>query len=206
MQVLYEQGAPDWNRPPHPPDPAAATPFPLQPGPSLLPRLEPSQAGQGPESAAGLFQEISRDGRSLGTRVHELLSQVEWGHDMDVEAMLAEAGEDPASEAAAHVRQAVASGALDRPTQAHTAWREKKFETVLPTGWVTGIFDRVVLLENEAWIQDFKTNRSTGPDIVDHYRPQMDLYRTVLADMLNLPPENIRCQLVFTRTGEVAEI
>lgn len=182
-------------------------PFRIDPGPPVIPRLEPSRAEEASEPADRIFRHIREDGRALGTRVHDLLQHVEWSDDLDPEAFLREHGEDPAGDPARHVRHALASGLLRHPEGDADVWRERKFESILPEGWITGIFDRVVLYrQGGACIQDFKTNRITGPETADHYRPQMALYRKVLADMLSLHPDTIRCQLLFTGTGEILDV
>ncbi len=188
--------------------PSEPEPFPLSPGPATLPRLEPSQADARTESVERLFQPVPADGRELGTRVHALLQEVGWAEDVDPDALLAKAGEPQGSEAAAHLRRALSAfpEALGRPERATGLWREMPFETVLPEGWITGVFDRVVLFPDGAWIQDFKTNRHVHSGIVEHYAPQMRLYRRVLADMLGLEPASIRCQLLFTGAGVVHEV
>ena len=213
-------------------DDAPPAPFPIDPGTPTLARLEPSRAEEGAEPAERIFRHVSTDGRALGSRVHELLCRVEWSDALDPEAFLLEQGEDPEGDAARHVRNALATGKLRRPHPDAEVWREQKFESVLPEGWITGIFDRVVLCKRGqpahldilseppntsskcqdvradpfCIIQDFKTNRATGPETVEHYRPQMALYRKVLADMLCMEPGRIHCQLLFTGTGKTVDV
>lgn len=188
---------------------AAATapcPFPLRPGSPVIPRLEPSRADAHPERIDRLFALNPQDGRELGQRVHNILQNITWSDDCDAEALLAAAGETPDSDAAAHLRRALRFPQLHSDPASTGLWREQRFETILSDGWITGIFDRVVLYPDRALIQDYKTNRRSDPDTVAHYAPQMQLYRRVLADMLSLAPERIRCQLLFTGTGEVHEL
>jgi len=209
MQCLFEDGLPDvWHaagaeiqavKP-------SATPFPLESGPLPIPRMEPSQADSGEQVLDHVFSPISKDGRQLGTRVHELMCDIEWSDSLDLESFLKQHGESSTSEAAQHVRTLVNLPEMREFKPSTGLWREKKFESVLPDGWITGIFDRVILLEKGAVLQDFKTNRNTGPETVDHYRPQMQMYRRVLSDMLSVEPESITCQLLFSGTGEVVDV
>jgi ATP-dependent exoDNAse (exonuclease V) beta subunit len=206
--ILYETGDPTWftQQIPEPEVRQALLPFGIPQGPPVIPRLEPSQADHSPTSIGKMFTFIPHDGRELGTRVHEALSQLDWTDNISAEDFLTSIDEDPDSEAAVHIRNAFTFQELKSQEGVVEVWKEQKFETILPNGWVTGIFDRVVIFKNAAWIQDYKTNRHTGPDTVAHYAPQMELYRTVLADMLSLDPESIHCQLLFTHTGEIADI
>ncbi len=176
-------------------------------GQKIIPRLEPSQADQTERELGRVYRLIPEDGRELGSRVHGLLEQMAWADEETADELLARCGEPPDSAAAEQVRRVfVDFPVLRKPEGVRDIWREKHFESVLPEGWITGVFDRVVLFENAAWIQDYKTNRKSDEATVAHYAPQMKLYRRVLADMLDLPPANIRCQLLFTRTGETREI
>lgn len=181
-------------------------PLRLAAGEAVLPRLEPSRADAEEKVMGRAFRRIARDGRELGSRVHAVLERLTWADGTTAEALLAEAGEPQDSEAARHVRTALEFEALNRPAGATGLWREQSFESVMPAGWITGVFDRVVLFADGAWIQDYKTNVRSDADTVSHYVPQMRLYRAVLADMLGFAPERIRCQLLFTNTGEVVEV
>jgi ATP-dependent helicase/nuclease subunit A len=186
--------------------PAAPSAFVLPAGQKTLSRLEPSRESAKAEKVDQAFRYFPQDGRALGSRVHALLEQVDWVDDLEVDSFLAAQEEAPESEAAGHLRQAFAMSALKRPPNVTDLWREQRFESVLPEGWITGIFDRVVLFKDEAWIQDFKTNQKVDAATAEHYRPQMQLYRRVLADMLGFTEDRIRCQLLFTKTGEVVEV
>ncbi len=189
-----------------PPESSPKPPLYLKEGQPSLSRLEPSQADQGETRPDRLFHPIPSDGRHMGTRVHELMCQVEWADSLQADVFLTQAEEPLDSDVASHVRTLLNLPELRKPETFVTLWQEKKFESVLPDGWVTGIFDRVVLLEHGVILQDFKTNRYTGPETVNHYRPQMQMYRRVLADMLSLDPSTIRCQLLFSATGNVVEV
>ena len=208
-RALAAFGDPEWYRDAGPADTTPAPvplPFAIPTGARTVSRLEPSQADAQPRKLEQAFAYIPSDGRALGTRVHDLLKELEWTDATDPDAFLARHGEPADSRAADHVRRAFDFRELARPSAVTALWREQKFETVLNEGWVTGIFDRVVLFEDGAWIQDYKTNLRCDDATVAHYAPQMRLYRRVLADMLNYDPARIRCQLLFTHTGDVRDI
>lgn len=181
-------------------------PFIVREGSETLSRLEPSQEASHPKPVDSMFRFFEKDGRELGSRVHALLEKVEWADEVNVQEFFRVQGEEFHSEAAEQVRKALGMSELQKPEAALGLWREQRFETVLPEGWVTGIFDRVVLFKDAAWIQDFKTNLKVNEDTVKTYTPQMQLYRRVLADMLGFDEENVCCQLLFTRTGNVVEV
>jgi ATP-dependent helicase/nuclease subunit A len=87
---------------------------------------------------------------------------------------------------------------------------------------LSGFMDRVVLtaVNNRviaADVLDYKTDavdpRGPGPDDrarfdqrVDHYRPQLQAYRSALTRLLDLPAASISAALLFTRCDEVVEI
>lgn len=194
--------------PPERSRPVTPVPVPLRlaEGEAVIPRLEPSRADAESRDLGRVFHRIAVDGRELGSRVHAILEKLTWTDEISPAELLAEAGESTDSPAAAHVARAFQFEALRKPPGVTGLWREQHFESIMPEGWITGIFDRVVLFEDGAWIQDYKTNLRSDAKTVAHYAPQMALYRGVLADMLSFAPENIRCQLLFTHTGEIVEI
>jgi ATP-dependent helicase/nuclease subunit A len=106
--------------------------------------------------------------------------------------------------------------ALARPSGPCELWRERRFEVVLGDRWISGAFDRVVVLRDAAGramsaeILDFKTSRvETEEELrraVEGYVPQMQLYRSVLSAMLGLVPERIRTHLLFTKAGACVEV
>lgn len=207
-QRLIRLGDPEWGSSLKPRSESAteAASFLLKSGRKTLPRLEPSREDAGLKKLDQEFRFFAKDGRALGSRVHELLQHVEWADGVDIERFLEDQGESPDSEAATHIRQVLDVDCLKKPKVIAKVWREQKFETVLNEGWVTGIFDRVVLFEDHAWIQDYKTNQRVDEDTVRNYIPQMNLYRRVLADMLGWETEQVACHLIFTRTGEVVTV
>ena len=90
-----------------------------------------------------------------------------------------------------------------------------KFDMVDGDAWVTGTFDRVVIRQQDgvpcgATIIDFKSNEVPDDDAIthltQHYRPQLELYRKVLAKLCGLEERQIELKLIFTRIGRVATL
>lgn len=82
-------------------------------------------------------------------------------------------------------------------------WRERAFEIVLGDEWVSGVFDRVIVVRDavgtatRATVFDFKTD--AAPDPARHAN-QMSLYRRAAARLLGLPENAVVTELVFTAT------
>ncbi len=228
--MLYEHGDPEWMR-----DvkksaaPAAAAQPEEKPSwpasrEARLKRVAPSKHESTVRNAASLFAADAGAGMKLGLLVHALFEQVGWMEETDVDAIVEAAvqvGEAKWVDLAARVfHKALASAevraALARPVGDVELWRERSFEVVLGERWISGTFDRVVLVRDAqgrvsyATIQDYKTNRVEDEtalrETVDHYRPQMQLYREVLGHILGLKPARIRAQLLFTNVGQVVEV
>ena len=95
--------------------------------------------------------------------------------------------------------------------------RERRF--LVPDGaklW-DGTFDRVVWLGDgdrimAADVLDFKTEAISPGDAAvlnartEHYRPQMEAYRSAAARLAQLPLECVATRLVFTTAGRVVEV
>ena len=72
---------------------------------------------------------------------------------------------------------------------------------------VQGIADLVVILENEIWLLDFKTDQieqSELPDKVKTYAPQLKLYAKALARIYRKPVS--AAWLHFLSTGETIKV
>ncbi|MBP5532247.1 MAG: UvrD-helicase domain-containing protein [Lentisphaeria bacterium] len=97
-------------------------------------------------------------------------------------------------------------------------WRERRFDVVLDAGGtptlVSGCFDRVQIRREggavaHACIIDYKSNQTDAdgvPELVEHYREQLETYRRALAALLGITPNLIDCRLVFTRIGVLATV
>ena len=208
LKPLMTWGSSAWKttlKPDRPVEPSPPPPVPFTEGPLPIQRLEPSREEAAKVQVGREFQFHEQDARDIGTRVHAVMEQVD-DTEGSLEAFLASLEEELPEEIRQHVEGAWGMQELKRPEGVTEVWKEQKFETLLPEGWVTGIFDRVVLFEDHAWIQDFKTNRTVNEATVEHYRPQMTLYRRVLADMLGFEEDRIICHLLFTHTGTVTTL
>ena len=228
--VIYEQGPRDWFTDCAPPTGQSGTP--RQPFPARFPRkkskrrrllsVSPSSRAEEPRPAHLLFALTVTRSLNLGTAVHGLFEQVDWSdttHEDDAVAQWREVTREPDEEAVEHFKQAYRSpafqAALAKPEGHVTLWREKMFEAVIDDEWITGTFDRVVIVRNDegavvrAEILDFKTNDVTEEnlsDVCDHYRPQLTLYAKALSKLIGYPHEQIARSLLFTRPGRVEDI
>ena len=175
-----------------------------------------------------LFSPGRETGRNLGTLVHMLMEQVGWIDEHFSEAALAVAwkakglSDLPAfAEAEAMALRVVRSRACREaftcPGPHFKLWRERPFDLILDDGaWISGTVDRVnVTCDPQgraiaATIIDFKTD--DVPDAeklaakLAGYRPQLALYRKAVAKLTGLREADVGAKLLFTRTGEVAEI
>jgi ATP-dependent helicase/nuclease subunit A len=201
--------------------PAGFNKFPAQRR-SLL-NVIPSAEMRMEKSAHLLFAKTARGGRELGTAVHELFERVSWYGEVDMEELVQEwlasssAGRDVKKKAVEQFRRALESvdvqQALSRPHGDARLWREKRFEVVLDDRWLTGVFDRVVVVRDEegkllsATVVDFKSDEVVFalevPGRAEKYRVQMLLYRDALSRILQVAPDRITLRLLFTCPGKV---
>jgi ATP-dependent helicase/nuclease subunit A len=76
---------------------------------------------------------------------------------------------------------------------------------VIGNSVVGGLVDRLVVLPDQVWVVDFKTNRRTPSRVEDTpvlYLRQMASYRAVLRVIF--PGRSVRCALIWTREAKVA--
>ncbi|HMP73262.1 MAG TPA: UvrD-helicase domain-containing protein [Kiritimatiellia bacterium] len=189
-------------------------------------RKSPSTEAEAPREARQVFSTTARDSRAIGRGVHEVFERIEWLEEGAMERALAEwkaarLPDDSVAEAVGrHLACALATVAaqncLRKPEAPHAeTWREDGFDVLLDRTWITGTFDRVVLTRDEKGgflsgeIVDFKTNQITAEHDEtywrDHYAPQLNLYRRVLATLTGLDPRKITTRLLFTQTGSVVD-
>jgi ATP-dependent exoDNAse (exonuclease V) beta subunit len=186
----------------------------------------PSQGAEHVRSGDLVFAASARRSRGFGSAVHALFSRIRWWPDSDLSAATAawRAGgewEDAIlDEAAVHVREALAqpeiAAALARPAGSSEVWCERSFDVVVEGTWVTGVFDRVVVVCDatgqieRAEVLDYKTNviedEAHARQVAEEYRPQMESYRRALAVLLGLDPERVALKLLFTRKGRVVQL
>lgn len=230
--LLYGTGDPMWHAAldAAAPVPPVVTDVRLEAGGSRkrFERRTPSGEEDIGQRAGQLFSLRAESAAGLGTAVHQLFAEVEWwSPDMDplavalnaesrievADPMLAEQARDEFVRA---MRMNSIQAALARPDPAAVVWRERRFEVILDRTWVSGCFDRVVFepaADGEwkaATIVDFKTSQIETAEARERalrmYRPQLAVYRQVLTSMVALPAHAVRLLLVFTKTGDVADV
>jgi ATP-dependent exoDNAse (exonuclease V) beta subunit len=64
-----------------------------------------------------------------------------------------------------------------------------------------GAIDLLAVSEESAWIIDYKYSVKDANSLLDHYRPQLELYRMAVAKILHIPLKNIRCTIVNVYHG-----
>jgi len=204
---------------------AAGSPEPgLEPGLATVaaarmprrPARTPSEAGAVEVAGERLFDLAGGGGAvRFGRAVHGLLAQVEWGEASKEAKWAAAWRADGAAglEALACLRAPDLAEVWTKPAAARVeVWRERAFEIVLESAWVTGVFDRVVVEFDEsgravrAAVYDFKTDRGAGDGpgrarAVARHEGQISLYRRVAAVLTGLPVAAVRTELVFTETA-----
>jgi len=233
--LLYEKGERKGYeaevRPPPTPARPGAKPLPAGSGSALpdrqrLTRVAPSGAARSEQRAALLFAPQSRQRFELGRGVHELFQRVGWIDEGDLDELVASWREqsphslEMKSRIIEHFLRALASEEvrrlLTRPREPVELWRERAFDVVRGNQWISGSFDRVVIHRQRdqrplrATIIDYKSNEVVSEDelshLVEHYRPQLELYRQALAPMLVLPEDRIGLRLVFTHPAKVVSL
>lgn len=177
--------------------------------------------------AGQLFSPIGSAAREYGNEMHAVFEQIEWiGEGQDLEALLEgiQAGKGIREDVRECLQAPEIRALFTRPSGADgdqglrfEVWREKAFESVIDDKWVSGVFDRVVLVRDgeggkvlRADIIDYKTSRVEGGGEIaaeaEHYRPQMEAYREALARLTGIGGAEINCYLVFTRPRVVEEL
>ncbi len=209
----------------------SARPFQPSPQPRSLAHRSPSASeGGGQVSATELLRSPRAKPRLRGDLVHRWLCEIEWleafraneaelltigrGLSRDDGLLRATLDELMGFLAQPTTRDELSLGSA--PATERTVWRERAFSLVLaePDGssalW-SGSFDRVVLHGKPgAWtraiLTDFKTDTVKPADLqarVEHYRPQLDGYRRVLAHITGLAEERIESRLLFLHLDRV---
>ena len=107
----------------------------------------------------------------------------------------------------------------EQPGEVRALWRERRFSLVVEDdegrpALRNGSFDRVVLSGGRGLVIDFKTDRvdESGErgrplaELVERYRPQMELYRDSLARITGLALEAVSARLLFVAVDEVVDL
>ena len=185
-----------------------------------LPSRRPSDDKPGARLIS-LFGTEGAAAADFGTSVHALFETVEWwdaGQGAAWASARQKEGAAPAAlqEALNGLNSPRLAAVFVRPGEKCEVWRERVFEVVLDGVWLTGVFDRVLVMRDAAGratgavVIDFKTDR-TGPDetrlqAVEKHAGQLNLYRRVAAVLTGLPVSDVRCMLVMTATGDLVEV
>lgn len=178
--------------------PSAPTAFP--PSPSIVAETPSAGASDRKLRVAEWFRQ-EENALEKGTRLHDQLAQIEWL--------------DDAGTASDLLQSADIRALFKKPGEPCQLWRERAFDLRLQGRWVSGIFDRVQLMEDaegritEAVIIDFKTDAISAEAVPNHaerYRPQLQRYRQALAAITGLVPEAIHTRLAFLHPGSVIEL
>lgn len=169
-------------------------------------RRTPSREGRAGRSASALFAPpAGATAAERGTALHEALARIEW---LPAEPGAQPEGIDPAALDLAS--PSPLRDALVRPADAVDLWRERPFEQLAGSEWISGAFDRVVFRGSgrgrSAEIYDWKTNRlrpgETAEDfarrMAEAYAGQMRAYRAAVARLAGLPADRVRTTLLLT--------
>ncbi len=182
------------------------------------PGRRPSGERMGVIGADQVFSLTGDAMAEFGTAVHALLAEVEWGGAKELERFAIDwaAKGTPAAvmkEALACLRARETADVWAYPAITAGAdggaevWRERPFEIVLDGTWVTGVFDRVVVVRDKAGpvratVFDFKTDRlndeaALAAAVVRH-SGQIALYRRVVAILTGMDEASVSAELVFS--------
>jgi ATP-dependent exoDNAse (exonuclease V) beta subunit len=186
----------------------------------------PSRMEKRTVSLSALLEGRTQEALVLGLAVHSIFERLKDPGSQDVEAIAkewrecTEFGDEVKAQASEMFLNACASAevrsALTVTAEHATVWIEKAFDAVVDNQWVSGVFDRVMLVAREtggfrqATIIDYKTdyvgNEKDIEGIVATYRPQLLLYRTVLGRLVDLAEEHIEMKLVLAAPARVVAI
>ena len=188
----------------------------------LARRVTPSGEEDFEIKGSMLFSAGREPGRRLGNLVHELLAHVEWWDATSSLAALESRwqasgllrGEAIEATALAMVRGVLhsvsAQFAFAKPSAEAQAWRERPFDLIREGNWISGVFDRVVVMRDSVRLIDFKTDEVPDEAAltakVAGYRPQIMLYRQALARLTGLKQEQIESALLFTRNCRLVDV
>lgn len=154
-----------------------------------------------------------------GTIIHREFARIKWADELSTREWAeqrVEAGGDKA--AIEEVVGCLQADALKRVFYRgggdvrSEVWVERAFEIVLGNRWVSGVFDRVVVIKDdherpkEAWVYDFKTrpvlSQKEAEVAARQYNKQLDLYRSVVAKLTGLGADKVHAEVIFTAIGE----
>ncbi len=183
---------------------------------SKLARKTPSQSHEeGEWSAGAIFKESYGEAAAKGTEIHALFEKTDWLSSDDftqpegIEQSVIDLTE-----------QSSFRDALVKPTdeEAVELWREKSFEIVTESGWISGQLDRVVFTkkgdETMAHIYDYKSNKLRKNEsesdfearMTETYKSQMAAYISAVSSLTSIPKANIDATLLLLATRSAVRI
>jgi len=213
--VLWSTGDPNWHKTFQPPaaervPPITAETRAFQPAHPRLQLARPSTLNSPKISAAKCF-ELEQKATHFGTRVHQAFEAIEWftelpqGLEENVQKTLQNCFDQPDIRAL-----------FSRPAGQSIVWRERAFSHIEDDWLINGVFDRVVIRQDEngaitdAEIIDFKTDRihpgNTLEQATKHHRTQMEAYRKALAKIVRINEGSIKLILVFTNIPQRVQL
>ena len=186
------------------------------------PMRRPSTEKAGVIRAEQLLGMFGGEAAEFGTAVHTLLAEVVGGG-AEVLRALEESRrargipDDVFAEAMACLRAPALADVWAAPKSGRgVIWVERAFEIVLDGGWVTGVFDRVVVERDsrgdvtQVRVFDFKTDRVRDEAgvaaAVERHTGQLQLYRRVAAVLAGVDEDLVSAELVFTSLAQRAVV
>ena len=166
---------------------------------------------------------IDNTAADFGTEIHALFEQIEWlPKDADPQTFPLETEHTYAE---SYFRECLSHpeprALMTHPGTPTIVWREKRFFHLLkdkkgrPESFYSGVIDRVVLhldLLGEviaADIIDFKTDRLEEDQLdeaLERHSEQLQLYRKILAEILQIPEKEITAKLLMCHCKKVVEV
>ena len=200
--------------------PSSLPPSPTHPLRPRFPRKTPSGSESYSLKASQVFSRSGIVAREHGTAVHALFECIEWFDDSTLDTLRSFAASNSIDrraleEVLACLAKDQVQEELKRPLGEAEVWLERRFETILDGSWLSGMFDRVVILPDQtARILDFKTDVFSSANPCEKelagkaaiYRPQLDLYKRVLSRMAGISESRISCALLFTKLSRCVEV
>ncbi|MEO7413374.1 MAG: UvrD-helicase domain-containing protein [Opitutaceae bacterium] len=206
----WSSGDPEWHEevktaPARSEDPLIARIPPLEPRLIQIPRTghpirRPTSETKGFVRGGHLFGVDGSAGVDFGSAVHALLATVEWDDGMAAFTLARGKGSSMNDAALAEALACLTAPELaivwNRPINAMSeVWRERAFEVVLDGTWISGVFDRVIVVHDtsgkvvRASVFDFKT---------DHVEDETDIWNARVRHSVQIATY---CRVVSVLTG-----
>jgi ATP-dependent exoDNAse (exonuclease V) beta subunit len=230
MTCLYESGEQQWYtkheiRPQEPPQPSEAGTLTVR-FDGALSAATPSHAEQRTIALSDILSGASGAAMNLGTAVHSLFEQLanlqtqdagETARQWRQSALFSDEEKQRACDLfLASIESADVKAALSPDPAASEIWRERPFDIILDGQWISGIFDRVTIEYDtrckirSATVLDYKTdsceNKADIDRIVSMYTPQLNLYKKVLARLIDIDCDKICTQLLLVRSALIISL